>query len=346
MKKTKKIKVGNTFIGGDSQISVQSMLNVGSEDIEENIRQAIKLEKAGCDILRVSIPNMKSIKLIYALKEVLKIPLVADIHFNYKLALESVEAGIDKIRINPGNIGDSDNIRSVAKRCNLKNIPIRVGVNSGSLEKHILSKYNKVCPEALCESALYNVSLLEKCDFDNIVISAKSSSVEETVKTYRMISSSCNYPLHLGVTEAGTLKAGLLKSAAGIGSLLLDEIGDTIRFSLTADPVYEVEAGINLLKALELRKGINIVSCPTCGRTGINLIGLTNEVEKRLKNCNKNLKVAIMGCVVNGPGEASDADIGICGGNGIGILFKKGKEIKRVSESELLDCLMNEIENV
>ncbi len=342
-RKSKKIKIGKIFIGGDSPISVQSMLNAKSNDLKENIRQGRELEKAGCEILRVSVPDTESVNLIYALKENVNIPIVADIHFNHKLAVNAANAGVDKIRINPGNIGSDKAIEEVADICNQKNIPIRIGVNSGSVEKKFLSEYGGATPEALCESALYNVSLLEKFDFKNIIISAKSSNVKDTVSAYRMIAKACNYPLHLGITETGVEKIGLLKSAAGIGSLLLDGIGDTIRISLTANPIKEVEAGINLLKALRLRKGIDIISCPTCGRTRINVENLTNEAQRRLRGCSKNLKVAIMGCVVNGPGEASYADIGICGGNGVGVLFKKGKKVKCVPEEEILDNLITEI---
>lgn len=333
-------------MGGDSDITVQSMLNAKSYDVEANVCQAKELEQAGCEIIRVSVPTLESVKLIYELKKNLKIPVVADIHFNYKIAVESVIAGADKIRINPGNIGGEEKIKIVSDTCRNKGVPIRVGVNSGSLEKDILEKYGGPTPDAMCESALYNVSLLEKFDFSNIVISAKSSSTFDTVKIYRMISERCDYPLHLGITESGTERMGMLKSAAGIGSLLLDGIGDTIRISLTADPVKEVHMGIDLLKALKLRKSIDIVSCPTCGRTRIDVIKFANKLEEKLKNCDKNLKIAVMGCVVNGPGEAADADIGISGGNGIGIIFKKGKEIKRLPESEIFDELISQIDKM
>lgn len=342
-RKSKKIKVGKIFIGGESPISVQSMLNANSSDLKENIRQGKELESAGCEIIRVSVPDLKSVNIIYALKENLHVPIVADIHFNHKLAIEAAEAEANKIRINPGNIGNRENIKAVAEICNKKNIPIRIGVNSGSVEKKFLSEYGGATPKALCESALYNASLLEEFEFNNIVISAKSSSVEDTVSAYRMLAKSCNYPLHLGITETGAQEMGILKSAAGIGALLLDGIGDTIRISLTASPINEVKAGINLLKALRLKNGIDIISCPTCGRTKINVEKLTNEVEKRLHGCDKNLKVAIMGCVVNGPGEASHADIGICGGNGVGVLFKKGEKIRSIPEEEILDNLIIEI---
>ncbi|XOQ49073.1 MAG: flavodoxin-dependent (E)-4-hydroxy-3-methylbut-2-enyl-diphosphate synthase [Eubacteriales bacterium] len=347
MKKTKKIYVGGLPIGGGSKISVQSMLNVPSTDIEGSVRQAVKLEKAGCDIIRVAIPNMEAIALIPAIKNAVKVPLVADIHFDYRLALEAAAAGIDKIRINPGNIGSDEHVKAVADACRREKIPIRIGVNSGSLEKEILAKYGSPTPQALVESALYHASLLEKFDFQDIVISMKSSDVDTTIRAYEIAAEKCDYPLHLGVTEAGTEHMGLIKSAIGIGSLLQRGIGDTIRVSLTADPVQEVAAGFDILKALNLRQeGIQFVSCPTCGRTRIDLIRLADQVERRLKGCKKPLKVAVMGCVVNGPGEAREADIGIAGGNGEGLLFKKGQIIRKVPERELLDCLMQEIEKM
>ena len=344
---SRKIKVGNIYIGGDSPITVQSMLNIPSHNTQGNIDQALELEKCGCDIIRISVPTKESVKNIYALKEKIKIPVVADIHFNYELALESIAAGADKIRINPGNIGSEENIRKIAKKCIESSVPIRVGINSGSLEKKVLEKYGKVSPEAMCESAMYNVKLLEKYDFDNIIISIKSSNPLNTVLAYRMISQKCNYPLHVGITESGTETLGSIKSFATIGSLLIDGIGDTIRISLTADPKKEVVAGINLLKSLNLYKsGIEFISCPTCGRTRIDIIKIANDVEKFLFESKKNLKVAVMGCIVNGPGEAKDADIGIAGGNGIGIIFKKGEVIKRVKEENLVKQLIKEIEKM
>ena len=344
---TKKIRVGNTFIGGDSKISVQSMLNIPSTNIERSVEQALALEKAGCDIIRIAVPDMDAVRLIPAIKEKVSVPVVADIHFDYKLALASVEAGIDKIRINPGNIGDDNRVKLVAQECRRRNIPIRIGVNSGSLEKHILEKYGKPTPQALCDSALYHASLLEKFDFDDIVLSMKSSNVAFMKEAYTLASQRCSYPLHLGVTEAGTERMGIIKSAAGIGSLLLDGIGDTIRVSLTDDPVKEVYAGRDILKALGLNdEGIRFVSCPTCGRTRIDLISLAAEAENRLKNCKKNLTVAIMGCIVNGPGEAREADIGIAGGDGCGLIFKKGEIIRKVPEDRLLDELILEIEKM
>ena len=343
----KNVKIGNQIIGNENRILVQSMLSVPSNNIEDNVSQAIRLENAGCDIIRVAIPDMEAINLIYKIKEAVSIPLVADIHFDYRLAIEAVNAGIDKIRINPGNIGSEDRVKQVANACKSKNIPIRIGVNSGSLEKEILAKYQHPTAEALCESALYHASLLEKFDFDDIVISLKSSNVSTMVKAYELVAQKTNYPLHLGVTEAGTEKMGIIKSSIGIGSLLLKGIGDTIRVSLTADPIKEVEAGFNILKSLDLyNDGVKFISCPTCGRTKINLINIANEAQERLKSLNKNITVAIMGCAVNGPGEAKEADIGIAGGNGVGIIFKKGKIIKKVEESKLLDELLMEIEKM
>lgn len=346
-RQTKKIKLGNIYIGGDSEITVQSMLNVPASDVEGSVKQAVELEKAGCEIIRAAVPNMNAVKLIPALKEAVSVPIVADIHFDYRLALEAAAAGVDKIRINPGNIGSDDRVKEVVKACRLHNIPIRIGVNSGSLEKEILAKYGHPTPQALCESALYHASLLEKFDFDDIVLSMKSSSVPFMVEAYELAAEQCNYPLHLGVTEAGTQRMGIIKSAAGLGALLLKGIGDTIRVSLTDDPVNEVRAAKDILKALEIRKGgIKFVSCPTCGRTSIDLISLAKEVEKRLESCDKNITVAVMGCAVNGPGEAREADIGIAGGNGNGLIFKKGEIVKKVSEDKLLDELMAEIDKL
>ena len=313
------VKAGNVKIGGGAEVSIQSMLNIPSTDIEGSVNQAKNLEAAGCQIIRAAIPNMDAVKLIPALKEAVDVPIVADIHFNYKLALEACAAGVDKIRINPGNIGSDDRVKAVAEACKARNIPIRIGVNSGSLEKDILAKYGHPTPQALCDSALYHASLLEKFDFHDIVLSMKSSTVSTMIKAYELASQQCDYPLHLGVTEAGTERMGLIKSSAGIGSLLLHGIGDTIRVSLTADPVREVYAAKDILKALDIDKsGIQFVSCPTCGRTRIDLVKIAGEVEERLRNCNKNIKVAVMGCVVNGPGEAREADIGIAGGDGCG----------------------------
>lgn len=341
------VKAGNVLIGGGAEISVQSMLNVPSTDIEGSVKQAVELEKAGCKIIRAAIPNMEAVKLIPALKEAVKAPIVADIHFDYKLALEACAAGVDKIRINPGNIGSDDRVKAVADACKSRNIPIRIGVNSGSLEKEILAKYGHPTPQALCDSALYHASLLEKFDFNNIVLSMKSSTVSTMIKAYELASEQCDYPLHLGVTEAGTERMGIIKSAAGLGSLLMHNIGDTIRVSLTADPVKEVYAAYDILKALDIEKnGVQFVSCPTCGRTRIDLVKIASEVEDRLKDCKKNIKVAVMGCAVNGPGEAKEADIGIAGGDGCGLVFKKGEILYKVPEDRLVDALIEEVEKL
>ena len=344
---TRTVKAGNVEIGSGSKITVQSMLNALAHDIEGNVAQAVELEKAGCEIVRLTVPDIEAVKTLYAVKNAVKIPVVADIHFDYKCALESVAAGVDKIRINPGNIGSDDRIKAVADACRQKNIPIRIGVNSGSLEKDLLKKYGHVTPEALCESALRHASLLEKFDFNDIVISIKSSDVPTMVAAYRLVAQQCDYPLHLGVTEAGTRHMGMLKSAAGIGALLLDGIGDTIRVSLTANPVSEVAAGFDILKAVGIKKDCpQIVSCPTCGRTKIDLISLAEKVEKELANVHKPIKVAVMGCAVNGPGEAKEADIGVAGGDGCGLIFKKGEILRKVPENELLDELMKEIDKL
>lgn len=343
----KQVTVGGIPIGGESKITVQSMLNVPADQIEKSVEQALALENAGCDIVRIAVPNREAVKLVYALKSALTIPVVADIHFDYRLALESAEAGVDKIRINPGNIGDESKVKVVADTCRQKGIPIRIGVNSGSLEKEILAKYGHPTPEALRDSALYHASLLEKYDFTDIVLSMKSSHVPTMVKAYELTSQACDYPLHLGVTEAGTERMGMIKSSAGIGALLLEGIGDTIRVSLTADPVKEIYAAKDLLKALEIEtKGVQLISCPTCGRTRIDLIGLANQVQEALRDCEKNLTVAVMGCVVNGPGEAREADIGIAGGNGEGLIFKKGQVLRKVPEEQLLRELLKEIESM
>ena len=346
-RQSKQVFAGKVAIGGGAPISVQSMLNVPASDIEGNVRQAVELERAGCEILRVSIPDQTAVALIPAIKQAVQIPLVADIHFDYRLALESAAAGVDKIRINPGNIGGEDRVKAVADVCRMRGIPIRVGVNAGSLEKEILAKYGHPTPEALRDSALYHASLLEKADFDDIVLSLKSSDVKTMAAAYRLTAEACSYPLHLGVTEAGTERIGMLKSAAGIGSLLLDGIGGTIRVSLTADPVKEVQAGIDLLRALGLRNGdAMLVSCPTCGRTKIDLIRIASEVEERLRAVHKPITVAVMGCVVNGPGEAKEADIGIAGGDGKAVLFKKGQIVRTVEESCAVEELMKELETL
>lgn len=343
----RKVKIGDIFIGGNEPIAVQSMLNKRSDDFVGSVAQAKELETAGCDIIRAAVPDMAAVRLINELKNAVKIPVVADIHFDYRLALECVAAGVDKIRINPGNIGSEDRVKAVADACANAGVPIRIGVNSGSVEKEILAKYGSPTPEAMAESAMYHASLLEKFDFNNIVISIKSSNVQNTVAAYETVASMCDYPLHLGVTEAGTKHMGIIKSAAGIGSLLAHGIGDTIRVSLTDEPVEEIKAGIDILKALNLRKNcVEIVSCPTCGRTRINMIEIADRVTELLSDCNKPLKVAVMGCAVNGPGEAREADIGIAGGDGCGLIFKKGEIIRKVSEDKLVEELMNEIEKM
>lgn len=344
---TKTVKVGNILIGGESKITVQSMLNIPASDIKGSVAQAKALESAGCEIIRAAVPNMDAVALISVLKENVSVPIVADIHFDYHLAIEATAAGVDKIRINPGNIGDSDRVKQVVSACKQRNIPIRIGVNSGSLEKEILAKYGRPTPQALCDSAMYHASLLEKFDFDDIVLSMKSSSVPFMTEAYELAAQQCDYPLHLGVTEAGTKHMGIIKSAAGIGSLLLHGIGDTIRVSLTDDPINEVYAAQDILKAVGVRTdGVKFVSCPTCGRTSIDLIALAKQAEERLKDCKKNITVAVMGCAVNGPGEAREADIGIAGGNGCGLIFKKGQILKKVSEDKLIDELMAEIEKL
>lgn len=346
-RKTKKIKIGNTYIGGDAPITVQSMLNKPAHDIEASVKQAVELEKAGCQIIRGAIPDMDAVKLIPALKEAVSVPIVADIHFDYRLAIEAVAAGVDKVRINPGNIGSDDRVKKVVEACRSRNIPIRIGVNSGSVEKEILAKYGAPTPEAMAESAMYHASLLEKFDFDDIVISIKSSNVGNMIKAYETVAERCDYPFHLGVTEAGTERMGLIKSSAGIGSLLMHGIGDTIRVSLTADPIKEVYAGLDILKALGLRNDcVQIVSCPTCGRTKIDLIKVAGEVENALRGCHKPLKVAVMGCVVNGPGEAKEADIGIAGGDGCAVLIKKGEIIRKIKEEDIVSELLAEIDKM
>ena len=346
-KNTKKVKIGNISIGAGEPIAVQSMLNVPAGDINGSVEQAKELAAAGCQIIRFAIPNENALALIEPIKKAVDVPLVADIHFDYRLALGAAERGIDKIRINPGNIGDESRVKAVADICKQREIPIRIGVNSGSLEKEILAKYGSPTPEAMVESALYHASLLEKFDFDDIVISIKSSNVQTMIEAYELASEKCNYPLHLGVTEAGTERMGIIKSSIGIGSLLMHGIGDTIRVSLSDAPVKEVFAAFDILKAAGLKKDCPyLISCPTCGRTKIDLIGLAKQVEERLKDCKKPIKVAVMGCIVNGPGEAKEADIGIAGGDGNGLIFKKGEILRKVPENELLDELMKEIDKL
>ena len=344
---TRKIKVGNIYIGGDSKIAVQSMTNTDTRDIEATVNQILRLEKAGCDIVRCAVPDMEAAEAIKEIVKRVNIPVVADIHFDYRLAIKAMENGISKLRINPGNIGSRDRVEKVVEIAKEKNIPIRIGVNAGSLEKGILEKYGRPCPEALVESALEHVKILESLDFYDIVISIKSSNVNEMIESYRLMSSKVDYPLHLGVTEAGTIFQATVKSSVGIGSVLSEGIGDTLRVSITGDVEEEVKVGREILKSLGyIDDGIKFVSCPTCGRTEINLIDIANEVEEKLSSVNKNIKVAVMGCVVNGPGEAKEADIGIAGGKGCGIIFKKGQIIKKVKEEELVSELMKEIDKL
>ena len=344
---TRKIVVGGVPIGGGAAVSVQSMCNVRTSDVEAAVAQIKRMRAAGCDIVRLAVPDMDAAKAISSIKEqVPDVPLVADIHFDYRLALECAARGIDKIRINPGNIGGKDRVAAVARECSLHKIPIRIGVNGGSLEKPLLEKYGHPTAEALVESAKGHIRLLNDCGFDDICLSLKSSSVPLTVEAYRLAARELPYPLHLGVTETGTAYQGTVSSAVGIGTLLMEGIGDTIRVSLTADPVEEVKAGIAILKAARLRKGgVRMVSCPTCGRTQIDLIALAHEVEERLKNVKADITVAVMGCVVNGPGEAREADYGIAGGKGCGLLFKKGEILRRVPADKLADELMALIES-
>lgn len=344
-RKSRKIKLGNTTLGGDSPVLVQSMLNVPSTDIDGSVAQAKALAAAGCQVIRFAIPDEAALDLIEPIKNAVDVPLVADIHFNYRLALGAAQRGIDKIRINPGNIGSDDRVKAVADICREKQIPIRIGVNSGSLEKHILAKYGAPTPEAMVESAMYHAALLEKFDFNDIVISIKSSNVPTMIAAYEMAAQRCDYPLHLGVTEAGTERMGIIKSAAGIGSLLCHGIGDTIRVSLTDDPVKEVFAAMDILKAIGLKNDSPyLIACPTCGRTRIDLVGLAKQVEEKLRDVHKPIKVAVMGCVVNGPGEAREADIGIAGGDGWGLIFEKGVQVEKLPYDELLPALLKRIE--
>lgn len=344
---TKQIMVGSVPVGGGAPVSIQSMCNTRTDDVAATVEQIRRLSAAGCQIIRVAVPDMEAARAVGVIKEQIDIPLVVDIHFDYKLALEAIAAGADKVRINPGNIGGEDRVKAVADACRAKNIPIRIGVNGGSLEKSLLAKYGGVCPEAMVESAFEHVRLLNKFDFDDICISLKSSSVSMTMKAYQLMRVKSDYPLHIGVTEAGTVRMGTLKSAVGIGGLLAMGIGDTMRVSLSADPVEEIYAAREILKAAGIRKeGAELVSCPTCGRTRIDLIGLADEVERRLKAVDKPITVAVMGCVVNGPGEASAADCGIAGGVGEGLLFKKGQIVKKVPQEQLVDELFALIETL
>lgn len=336
---TRKVKVGNVYIGGGAPVTVQTMLDAPSYDSKSNVRQALAVEAAGADILRVAVPDRQALETLEAVRKAVAIPLVADIHFDYKLALASVDCGADKIRINPGNIGGAEKVRAVVEKCSANGVAVRVGVNSGSLEKELLAKYGAPTPQALCESALGAVRLLESFGFYDTVVSIKTTSVTDTVEAYRLFAAASDYPLHIGVTEAGTEWTGTIRSAVALGSLLLDGIGDTLRVSLTASPVKEVEAGREILKACGLRSGAQVISCPTCGRTRIDVKTLAEQTEALVAGCKKTIKVAVMGCVVNGPGEAREADLGITGGDGVGLIFKKGVVVEKVPEAELLATL-------
>ena len=344
---TKQIMVGGVPVGGGAPVTIQSMCNTRTDDVTATVEQILRLEAAGCEIIRVAVPDMAAAKAVGAIREKIHIPLVVDIHFDYKLALECVAAGCDAVRINPGNIGGEDRVKAVANACKAKGLPIRIGVNGGSLEKPLLAKYGGVTAEALVESAFGHIALLNRYDFDDICVSLKSSSVPITMAAYRLMSEKSNYPLHLGVTETGTPRMGVLKSAVGIGGLLAMGIGDTIRVSLSADPIEEVYAARDILKVSGVRKeGPELISCPTCGRTRIDLIGLAQQVEERLQTVTKPITVAVMGCVVNGPGEASAADVGIAGGDGVGLLFRRGEIVKKVPQEQLVDELFALIETL
>ena len=344
-RKTREINIGGVKIGGDNPIAIQSMCNTDTRNVKATVDQIKRLEKAGCEIIRVAVPDMEAAECIRDIKKSIDIPLVADIHFDYRLALRCMENGIDKIRINPGNIGSADRVKLVADMAKRNGIPIRIGVNSGSLEKSLVEKYGGVTPQGLVESALGHIKLLEENDFYDIAVSIKASNVPFSVEVYELLSDTVDYPLHVGITEAGTVWGGTVKSAVGIGAILSRGIGDTIRVSLTGDPVEEIYAAKEILKSLELRKfGVEFISCPTCGRTSIDLIKIANEVEERVRNIDKNIKVAVMGCAVNGPGEAREADIGIAGGHGEGLIFKKGQILRKVPEDRLVEELLKEIE--
>ncbi|MBQ9756869.1 MAG: flavodoxin-dependent (E)-4-hydroxy-3-methylbut-2-enyl-diphosphate synthase [Clostridia bacterium] len=347
MKDVRKVKIGNVTIGGGEKIAVQSMTTKYTADVCATVEQIKALEAVGCDIVRVGIPDEESARAIFDIKSKINIPLVADIHFDWRLALICMERGADKIRINPGNIGGEDRAKAVADEAKRRNIPIRIGVNGGSLEKETLAKYGAPTAEAMVESAEGHIRILEKYGFYDTVVSMKSSNVKRTIEAYRLARERFDYPLHIGVTEAGTYKGGVVKSAIGIGSLLADGIGETIRVSLTDDPRLEVETARIILKSLDLLKGgVEVVSCPTCGRCKIDLISIAKEVNARLEKCDKNLKVAVMGCVVNGPGEAKDADIGIAGGDSCAVLFKKGEIVGKIEEERIVETLLDEIEKM
>lgn len=343
MRITRIVQIGNLKIGGGNPILVQSMCNTDTRDASNTVKQILDLEKAGCEIIRVAVPDMVAAKAIKKIKKNIHIPLVADIHFDYTLALESIKNGVDKVRINPGNIGKIENVQKVVDACKDKNIPVRIGINTGSLEKEAENKYGKTA-KAMVESALKHIQILEKLHFYNIVISMKASDIQRTIEAYRLLSQKVDYPLHLGITEAGTINTGTIKSAVGLGIMLNEGLGNTIRVSLTGDPIEEVYVGWEILKSLKLRnRGVNFISCPTCGRTEIDLIGLANKVEKALIGINKPITVAVMGCVVNGPGEAKEADIGVAGGHHQGVIFKKGKILRTVPENKIYVELLKEI---
>ena len=346
-RKSRQLKLGNMFIGGDAPISVQSMTNTKTENVEATVNQIRELTALGCDVIRCAVPDLIAARALAAIKEQISIPLIADIHFDYKLALEALDSGVDGLRLNPGNIGGEDRVAQVIEKASVHNIPIRIGVNAGSLPKDILLKYGHPTPEALVEAAWRHIKILERLDYQNIKISLKAHDVPLTIAAYRLMAEQCDYPLHVGITEAGTVNSGIIKSAVGIGALLAEGIGDTIRVSLTGDPANEIRVAYQILKALGLREyGPTLISCPTCGRTQINLEKLALEVEKRLENIKDPIAVAVMGCVVNGPGEAREADIGIAGGISEGLIFKKGKIIKKVSEEEIIDALFAEIDKI
>lgn len=346
-RKSRVVKIGNLLVGGDNPVTVQSMCSTDTRDVENTVKQIKGLEKTGCEIIRVAVVDEEAASAISSIKKSISIPLIADIHFDYRLAIKSLEAGADALRINPGNIGDAKKVRAVVKVCQERQIPIRIGVNAGSLDKRLLAKYGSISAPAMVESAMENIKILEDMDFRDIKVSLKASSVMLTLEAYRLIARKVDYPLHLGITEAGTRDRGLIKSSLGIGMLLSEGIGDTIRVSLTSEPEYEVWAAYEILRILGLRKkGIELVSCPTCGRCEIDLIGIAEEVDRQIRFMNKDLKLAVMGCVVNGPGEAKEADLGIAGGRGFGLLFKKGEIIKKVPEKDLVAELLKEIQKL
>ena len=343
----REVNVGGVKIGGASPVSIQSMTNTDTRDVAATVEQIKRLQTAGCEIIRVAVPDMEAAEAVGKIKKQIKIPLVCDIHFDYRLALECIKNGVDKVRINPGNIGDMDRVRQVVEACKERNIPIRIGVNGGSLEKDILAKYKKPTADALCESALRHVEILDSLNFFDTVVSIKVSNVPTLIEAYRKFNALNDIPLHIGVTEAGTENGGMVKSSVGLGALLAEGIGNTMRVSLTADPVREIYAAKEILKALDLRKqGAELVSCPTCGRTRIDMIPIATEMEKRLMDVDKDIKVAVMGCAVNGPGEAREADIGVAGGVGEGLIFKKGEIIRKVPEDKIIEALMEEIEKL